>query len=71
MAIMLPRLIIVEPGSTVPSVTICMNTVKIAPNNEVTEHNVNGAGKLTMVAACIIFECLLLIIILSLFEENK
>ena len=52
MVIMLPRLIVVLPGSTFPSVMICRNMVKIAPKNEVMEHKVKGAGKWTIVTAC-------------------
>lgn len=48
----LVRLMTGDPISILPSLIICAIAVRNAPIIDVTAHNVNGAGKCTMVAAC-------------------
>lgn len=48
------RLRLEEPKLRFPSKTNWTIAIKIEPINEVTAHKVSGAGKLTMVAACIV-----------------
>ena len=51
-AMMLATLIVEDPASILPSTMNCSIAVRMEPIVAVITHNVNGAGKLTIVAAC-------------------